>query len=164
MIFQQYHAHNLTIPFWQIDPGQCWAVLGRNGSGKERLAQAILDRGKEPENAALRFAVVSFATQQAFFEALKQRGTASAFTALTMTVSVATWYFSDLKFQADMGILLAFMFLVNLFGAILLLPAISAVLFRSRKVSKPVTDDSEREYPENGVTGSFGEAVAGNQT
>lgn len=75
--------------------------------------------------------------QQAFFEALKQRGTASAFTALTMTVSVATWYFSDLKFQADMGILLAFMFLVNLFGAILLLPAIAAVLFRGHLQQRP---------------------------
>ncbi|MBJ6138487.1 efflux RND transporter permease subunit [Marinobacter litoralis] len=71
--------------------------------------------------------------QKAFYEALKQRGTASAFTALTMTVSVATWYFSDLKFQADMGILLAFMFLVNLLGAILLLPAIAALLLRGRK-------------------------------
>jgi hypothetical protein len=49
----------------------------------------------------------------AFVEALKQRGTASVFTAVTMTVSVATWTFSALKFQADMGILLAFMFLVG---------------------------------------------------
>lgn len=66
--------------------------------------------------------------QQAFVSALKQRGTASVFTAVTMTVSVATWLFSDLKFQADMGILLAFMFLVNMFGAILLLPALAAYL------------------------------------
>ncbi|MBW0148504.1 efflux RND transporter permease subunit [Marinobacter arenosus] len=85
--------------------------------------------------------------QEAFFEALKQRGTASAFTALTMTVSVATWYFSDLKFQADMGILLAFMFLVNLFGAILLLPAIAAVLFRDRSLAK---QPGEPECPVQG--------------
>jgi predicted RND superfamily exporter protein len=45
-----------------------------------------------------------------------------------MTVSVGTWYFSALKFQADMGILLAFMFLVNVFGAILLAPALAAYL------------------------------------
>jgi len=62
----------------------------------------------------------------AYTEALKQRGTASLFTAVTMTVSVGTWYFSALKFQADMGILLAFMFLVNVFGAILLAPALAA--------------------------------------
>lgn len=93
--------------------------------------------------------------QKSFFEALKQRGTASAFTALTMTVSVATWYFSALKFQADMGILLAFMFLVNLFGAILLLPAIAAMLFRDRKGSKAVSDAIDTgagQYSDNALT------------
>jgi len=64
----------------------------------------------------------------AYVHALKQRGTASLFTAVTMTISVGTWYFSALKFQADMGILLAFMFLVNVFGAILLAPALAAYL------------------------------------
>jgi uncharacterized protein len=66
--------------------------------------------------------------RDAFVEALRQRGTASLFTAVTMTISVATWVFSPLKLQADMGILLAFMFLVNVFGAILLLPALASFL------------------------------------
>lgn len=66
----------------------------------------------------------------AFFQALRQRGTAAAFTAATMAVGVGTWAFSALKFQADMGILLAFMFVVNMFGAILLLPALAAFLLR----------------------------------
>ena len=74
--------------------------------------------------------------RDSFVEALKQRGTASVFTAVTMTISVATWTFSDLKFQADMGILLCFMFLVNMFGAILLLPALAAYLVGDRK-TKP---------------------------
>jgi len=72
----------------------------------------------------------------AYVEALKQRGTASLFTAITMTISVATWYFSALKFQADMGILLAFMFLVNVFGAILLAPALAAYFVSDRTFSK----------------------------
>ena len=72
----------------------------------------------------------------AYVEALKQRGTASLFTAVTMTVSVATWYFSALKFQADMGILLAFMFLVNVFGAILLAPALAAYLVGDKTFAK----------------------------
>lgn len=71
--------------------------------------------------------------RDAFVEALKQRGTASVFTAVTMTLSIATWTFSPLKFQADMGVLLAFMFLVNMFGAILLLPALAAWLVRPAK-------------------------------
>jgi predicted RND superfamily exporter protein len=61
-----------------------------------------------------------------FYEAMRQRGTAAVFTAVTMSVGVGTWTFSALKFQADMGILLAFMFLVNVFGAIFLLPALLA--------------------------------------
>jgi predicted RND superfamily exporter protein len=76
------------------------------------------------------------ALKDAFVEALKQRGTASIFTAVTMTISVATWIFSALKFQADMGILLAFMFLVNAFGAILLLPALAAYLVGDRNKAK----------------------------
>lgn len=64
----------------------------------------------------------------AFYEAMRQRGTAAVFTAVTMSVGVGTWAFSALKFQADMGVLLAFMFLVNVFGAIFLLPALAAWL------------------------------------
>jgi hypothetical protein len=67
---------------------------------------------------------------EAFFEALRQRGTAAIFTAVTMGIGVGTWAFSALKFQADMGILLAFMFLVNMLGAIFLLPALAALLLK----------------------------------
>jgi hypothetical protein len=74
----------------------------------------------------------------AFQEALHERGTASLFTAVTMTVGVATWLFSQLQFQADMGMLLAFMFMVNAFGAILLAPALAAFLLRSPERSFPV--------------------------
>ncbi|CAG2137349.1 hypothetical protein LMG31506_01826 [Cupriavidus yeoncheonensis] len=64
----------------------------------------------------------------AFLEAMRQRGTAALFTAVTMFIGVGTWVFSALKFQVDMGVLLAFMFLVNLFGAVFLLPALAAWL------------------------------------
>lgn len=64
--------------------------------------------------------------RHAFYEAMCQRGTAAVFTAITMSIGVCTWAFAPLKFQADMGILLAFMFLVNVFGAIFLLPALAA--------------------------------------
>jgi len=66
---------------------------------------------------------------EAFYIALRQRGTAAVFTALTMSIGVASWTFSALKFQADMGLLLAFLFLVNMLGAVLLLPALAAMLF-----------------------------------
>lgn len=63
-----------------------------------------------------------------FYRAMEQRGTAAVFTAITMALGVGTWAFSALKFQADMGILLAFMFLVNVLGAIFLLPALACWL------------------------------------
>ncbi|MPN27488.1 hypothetical protein SDC9_174922 [bioreactor metagenome] len=66
--------------------------------------------------------------REAFYEAMRQRGNAAIFTALTMSIGVGTWAFSALKFQADMGILLAFMFLVNMLGAIFLLPAMACWL------------------------------------
>ncbi len=65
---------------------------------------------------------------EAFFQALRQRGTAVMFTAATMSVGVATWTMSALKFQADMGLLMAFMFIVNMLAALVLLPAFAAML------------------------------------
>jgi predicted RND superfamily exporter protein len=69
----------------------------------------------------------------AFLEALRQRGAASLFTAVTMTIGVGTWAFSTLRFQSDMGVLLAFMFLVNALGALLLAPALAAFLLPAAK-------------------------------
>jgi len=68
----------------------------------------------------------------AFYQAMCQRGTAALFTAFTMSIGVGTWAFAPLKFQADMGVLLAFMFLVNVFGAIFLLPGLAAWFDRAR--------------------------------
>lgn len=54
---------------------------------------------------------------------IQEVGTATIFTAITLAVGVATWSFSQLKFQADMGKLLAFMFMVNMVMAMTALPA-----------------------------------------
>lgn len=64
----------------------------------------------------------------AFRRALLETGMATFFTALTLAVGVSTWAFSDLKFQADMGLLLSFMFMVNMIMAITVLPALAVVL------------------------------------
>ncbi|MFP5307271.1 MAG: MMPL family transporter, partial [Gammaproteobacteria bacterium] len=68
----------------------------------------------------------------AFERSMVERGSAAVFTAITMSVGVATWMFSALKFQADMGVMLSFMFLVNMLGAICLLPALGAWFYRDR--------------------------------
>jgi uncharacterized protein len=40
------------------------------------------------------------------------------------------WIFSELKFQADMGLMLTFMFVVNMFAALIFLPALCRWLLR----------------------------------
>lgn len=70
--------------------------------------------------------------EDAMFQAFKDTGAAIVFTGLTLGAGVSMWIFSDLKFQADMGLLLTFMFLVNMLGAIVLLPAMARWLFRHR--------------------------------
>lgn len=64
----------------------------------------------------------------AYFETLKTTGKPVAFTGLTLAIGVVLWVFSPIKFQADMGILLTFMFLWNMLGALILLPALTALL------------------------------------
>lgn len=67
---------------------------------------------------------------QALEQAILEVGTATIFTAITLAIGVATWSFSALKFQADMGKLLAFMFMVNLVMAMTVLPAFAVWLER----------------------------------
>ena len=65
---------------------------------------------------------------EAYYGALLATGKVVLLTGLTLAIAVATWVFSPIKFQADMGILLAFMFLVNMLGALILLPALAWLL------------------------------------
>jgi len=70
--------------------------------------------------------------------ALLEVGVATIFTAITLAVGVATWAFSELKFQADMGKLLAFMFIVNMVMAMTVLPAFAVWLERVFPRKRPV--------------------------
>ena len=74
-------------------------------------------------------------------QTLYETGNAVIFTAVTLAIGVATWSFSALKFQADMGLLLTFMFMINMVMAVTALPALAVVLDllipRRRKVRAP---------------------------
>ncbi len=65
---------------------------------------------------------------EAYYRALLFTGKVVMLTGSTLAVAVATWAFSPIKFQADMGELLAFMFLWNMLGALILLPALGSFL------------------------------------
>lgn len=63
--------------------------------------------------------------REAYRQALMFTGKVVALVGVTMAAGVITWAWSPIKFQADMGILLTFMFLWNMVGALTLIPALS---------------------------------------
>jgi uncharacterized protein len=64
--------------------------------------------------------------RESYERTLRVTGASIIFTGITLAIGVATWVFSPLKFQADIGVMLTFMFLVNMLAAIILLPALAA--------------------------------------
>ncbi|CDZ93809.1 efflux RND transporter permease subunit [Pseudomonas saudiphocaensis] len=72
--------------------------------------------------------------QEAYYQTLKSTGKAVMFTGVCLAIGVFTWVFSAIKFQADMGLMLTFMFLWNMVGAIWLLPALARFLIKPQKL------------------------------
>ncbi|HET7811821.1 MAG TPA: MMPL family transporter [Steroidobacteraceae bacterium] len=71
----------------------------------------------------------------AYLKTMRVTGASIIFTGITLAIGVVTWVFSPLQFQADIGIMLTFMFFVNMLGAIILLPALAAWLVQPAKVA-----------------------------
>jgi len=69
----------------------------------------------------------------AYYETLNFTGRVVALIGVTLAAGVVTWSMSPIKFQADMGILLTFMFLWNMFGALILMPALATFLLKPAK-------------------------------
>jgi predicted RND superfamily exporter protein len=67
---------------------------------------------------------------EAYYRALLFTGKVVMLTGVTLAIGVITWVGSPIKFQADMGLLLAFMFLWNMLGALVLLPALAHFLLK----------------------------------
>ena len=76
----------------------------------------------------------------AYEKTLAVTGAGVVLTGLTLTAGVATWIVAPLKFQADMGTVLTFMFLVNMAGAVLLLPALGAWFVGKDAAGEAVVD------------------------
>ncbi|MEN8719150.1 MAG: efflux RND transporter permease subunit [Oceanococcaceae bacterium] len=68
--------------------------------------------------------------KESFRFTLGRTGKAVVFIGVSLGLSVATWLMSELQFQIDMGIMLMFMFTANMFGAILILPALARFLLK----------------------------------
>ncbi|ROZ75050.1 RND family transporter [Ramlibacter sp. WS9] len=77
---------------------------------------------------------------QAYYRALLFTGKVVMLTGVTLAIGVITWVASPIKFQADMGILLAFMFLWNMLGALVLLPALAHFLLKPTTAGEPTAE------------------------
>lgn len=78
--------------------------------------------------------------RESYKRAVRFTGKVVVLVGITLAGAVITWAWSPIKFQADMGILLTFMFLWNMVGAIILIPALSHFLLRSHKVTVAVDE------------------------
>ncbi|MBD5805072.1 MMPL family protein [Azoarcus sp. Aa7] len=73
---------------------------------------------------------LGYSLGQAYQRAVAFTGKVVALVGVTLAAGVVTWAWSPIKFQADMGILLTFMFLWNMLGALILIPALSHFLLQ----------------------------------
>jgi hypothetical protein len=85
---------------------------------------------------------------EAYQKAVQFTGKVVALVGVTLAAGVVTWAFSPIKFQADMGILLTFMFLWNMLGALILIPALSHFLLPTSVVTgRPETPAGAQGVP-----------------
>lgn len=90
---------------------------------------------------------------QAYRSAVRFTGKVVGLVGVTLAVGVVCWVGSPIKFQADMGVLLTFMFLWNMIGALVLIPALSHFLLRSDAkpdtgaIENVVKSGSQQSYP-----------------
>ncbi len=82
---------------------------------------------------------------RAYKKAVQFTGKVVALVGVTLAAGVITWAWSPIKFQADMGILLTFMFLWNMIGALVLIPALSFFLLPTRIMSKEAKELAAEE-------------------
>jgi len=85
------------------------------------------------------FLVQGYPLPEAYLATLQTTGKSVAFTGVTLAIGVVLWIFSPIRFQADMGVLLTFMFIWNMLGALVLLPALTCLLRPVRPVPAPVS-------------------------
>ncbi|NVD69596.1 MMPL family transporter [Duganella sp. BJB1802] len=78
----------------------------------------------------------------AYALALRFTGRVVVLTGLTLAAAVFTWVLSPIRFQADMGLLLGFMFIWNMLGALILLPALAYYLLKPGRIAVTATQAS----------------------
>jgi predicted RND superfamily exporter protein len=127
----------IMLPLY-ITSALCEAIMSRLGLGVKVATLPVIalgigigvDYGIYIYNRLQHYLDQGMQLKAAYFETLKGTGSAVALTGVTLALGVLTWVWSDIKFQADMGLLLTFMFLWNMVGAIIMIPALASLLVR----------------------------------
>ncbi|MCK4507602.1 MAG: MMPL family transporter, partial [Desulfuromonadales bacterium] len=131
----------IVVPLY-ITSVLCEALMTKLGIGVKVATLPVIavgvgigiDYGIYVYNKLHMYLEKGYEVHEAYVETLKTTGRAVAFTGVTLGIGVATWVFSPIKFQADMGILLTFMFVWNMVGALLVLPALVLFLVKPKVV------------------------------
>lgn len=123
----------------------CEAIMVRLGLGVKVATLPVIalgvgigvDYGIYIYNKLEHYLERGMALREAYFATLRTTGVAIAITALTLALGVMTWTLSSIKFQADMGLLLTFMFLWSMVGAIVMIPAVATLLMPRLRQNQP---------------------------
>jgi hypothetical protein len=80
---------------------------------------------------------------EAVRRALRTTGMAVTFTASTIVGGIFLWSFSNLRFQADMAKLLSILMVINMFGALTIVPSFYSIV--KPKVATALLSDEQKE-------------------
>jgi predicted RND superfamily exporter protein len=97
--------------------------------------------------------------RESYRYAVRFTGKVVALVGVTLAAGVVTWAFSPIKFQADMGILLTFMFVWNMLGALVLIPALSHFLLCDVGQSRGAEDAAGQRSQRKAMTMSQGQGL-----
>ncbi len=130
----------IMLPLY-ITSALCEAIMVKLGLGVKVATLPVIalgigigvDYGIYIYNRLLHYLNRGYCLKEAYFNTLTSTGVAVALTGVTLSLGVLIWVASEIKFQADMGLLLTFMFLWNMVGAIVMIPALAALLVNPDK-------------------------------
>ena len=121
-----------TIRRWQRQRRETGSVAPQRRVGRRRLIEPAAEGALRVQVAAHADATLA----EAHRCAVQFTGKVVALVGVTLAAGVVTWIWSPIKFQADMGILLTFMFVWNMVGALILIPALSHFLLKDAECAK----------------------------
>ena len=138
--FRSWRAVVVTMVPLACTGVACGALMASLGIGMKLATLPVIALGVGIPDFALYLLSIQLAHQragvpleEAYRRALRFTGKVVVLVSVTLAAGVVTWAFSPLKLQADMGVLLTFMFIGNMVAALVLVPALSRLLLQGAR-------------------------------